>query len=1038
MTHPSTLPFFHPSRLVRVSGLLLSLAVSLCAATPDETASKILGQSSAPGGICAVVGANDASLAVAIAKQGAFVVHALCPDQASCASARKAIRAHGMYGPVSAAVLTEKTLPYADNLINILVAAGPVPQEETARVLAPLGAAFDANGKPLFQKPWPKDIDEWTHYLHGPDGNAVARDRVVGPPARYQWVSGPLWQRSHESDSSISVIVTARGRLFSIVDEAPISLVGPHPLPDKWFLKAQDAFNGVTLWKVPIRRWGWREWKPSWFNTRPGEVPLNLQKRLVAAGDRLYVTLGFRAPVSQIDARTGNILKTYPDTERANEVLYLDGTLVCSVLEGDGARIVAVDAESGRKLWASERIYGGSTVDYIKWKAMRGATKPAKLDPAPNIATDGTVVALLDGKALACIDASTGKHKWTTAFPSDAADLTAGGIKSLGNLWVGTTIVSNGVVIDASPNKLAGFDADTGKLLWEQPKKYIQHLWYEWKDVFVVDGVVYTWGADLLREPIGPKSGRKQFSLFPSTLRGYDVKSGTLKKTIALGPLFKTHHHHRCYRNKATVRYILASRRGSEFVSLEGEPHTLHNWVRGTCHMGMMPANGLQYAPPHPCQCYIEEKLTGMNALSASQAPLPVPTASRLAKGPAYQTLRSPKPVSVASAWPAFRANGMRTGSADTVIPSDATRLWRVKAGARVTPPIVAGKRVFAALPDEHCVVCLDAATGEKLWEFVAGGRIDSPPTWDAGKLLFGSADGRVYCLRATDGALKWAFRAAPAERLIGAFGQLESAWPVHGSVLVHKGVAYVSAGRSSELDGGIALVALDAATGEIMHENKLDGPHYTADTIQENYLLPEGALSDILQLDGDVLHMRTRTFDLALKEQRGKPELLPRAGFLEDSYFKRIPWTLGGQYARLIVRDAERAYYVRMFDSLEGLNPNVYFTPGKQGYLLFARALTRGESKGWQERIPIRVRAMALAKGSLWVAGLPDVVDPKDPLGSFEGRLGGKLLAVDTATGERLAEHALASSPVFNGAAAADGRLYLASEDGSITCFGK
>jgi len=87
---------------------------------------------------------------------------------------------------------------------------------------------------------------------------------------------------------------------------------------------------------------------------------------------------------------------------------------------------------------------------------------------------------------------------------------------------------------------------------------------------------------------------------------------------------------------------------------------------------------------------------------------------------------------------------------------------------------------------------------------------------------------------------------------------------------------------------------------------------------------------------------------------------------------------------------------------------------------------------------VPVRIRAMVLATGRLFVAGPPDVVDPNDPLGAFEGRKGGVLYAIDATTGERLASHALPSPPVFNGAAAADGRLYLTQEDGSITSFGK
>ena len=261
-------------------------------------ASDMVRFSESPGGICAVVGGTDAELAMALAKQGSFVVHSLVPEPGRCDEMRRAIRSRGMYGTVSAGTLDGGRLPYVESLVNILVVdsypaltkEGFSP-DEVVRVLAPLGCAYIGTSSTSaeapawieelttglrssgieelsvvktggtwvrFKKPWPGGVDEWTHYLHGPDGDPVARDRVVGPPKHYQWVSGPAWLRSHETDSSVSTLVTARGRLFYIVDEAPISLAGEHPLPDKWFLAARDAFNGVELWKVPIRRWGWR------------------------------------------------------------------------------------------------------------------------------------------------------------------------------------------------------------------------------------------------------------------------------------------------------------------------------------------------------------------------------------------------------------------------------------------------------------------------------------------------------------------------------------------------------------------------------------------------------------------------------------------------------------------------------------------------------------------------------------------------------------------------------------------------------------
>jgi len=1121
----------------------------------EEAAARLLEAAGAAGGVCAVVGATDGDLAVALGRRGPLVVHALVAEGKRLAAVRRTIAAAGLYGRVSADLLSGAgasdggsapgaaggaRLPYAENLVNLAVvegvsalAPGGSWAAEVGRVLAPLGTAavrvrgetraedlaralsaaglqgaeaIEAGGRwVVARKPWPPDIDEWTHYLHGPDNNPVARDLRVGPPARMQWTADPPWLQSHETVSSVSTLVTARGRLYAIVNEAPISLAGPHAPPDAWFLVARDAFNGMRLWKVPIRRWGWREWKPSWFSPRPNDIPLNLQKRLAAVGDRVYVTLGYRAPVSELDGRTGRRLRTFPGTERTNELLVTDRWLLVSTVEPDAeaVRIAAVDLEAGRRRWRTAETYRGTTVDYIRWKAMRGSAPPAKLDPAPNLATDGReTVALIDGPNLVALDLATGRRRWSAPFPMAPTDETAGGMKARGRLWNGTVIVTGGVVLHASPNRLGALDARTGKVLWTRPKAYIGHLWYEWKDVFVIDGVVWTWGEDLAVEPLARSTGpRKMRSRFPTRAVGYDLRTGRVAREVALGPLFKSHHHHRCYRNKATVRYILASRRGTEFVSLTGGPHTIHNWVRGTCHVGMMPACGLQYVPPHPCVCYIEEKLNGFLALApASEAggtgghPSPAASTSGAAvsgpavaplsgapvsgavaavgpaegdhfleRGPAYGRVAPAPAASPEADWPAFRHDAARTGTVAAPVPDGVKVRWRVAVGRRLSPPVAVADRVLVALVDEHQVACLDARTGAEAWRFTAGGRIDSPPTWHRGTVLFGSADGWVYCVRARDGVLVWRFRAAPGRRLVGAHEQLESAWPVHGSVLVLEdgpgaagpagadgagrpagaaaeggATAYVVAGRSSHLDGGLHLWALDAATGAVRRHRVMRGPFYPADAVEENYRLPMGALPDILVSDGQHIYMRTKAFDRRLQPVEATPLLRPTTGFLDDAYFKRTPWRIQGlsDWGRLIVHDRRSAYYVRMFDSLKGLSPDVYFTPAAEGYLLFARPMDRKKSPTWSLRMPVRVRAMAAAGDRLFAAGPPDVVDPADPWGAFQGRKGGLLYVFDAATGRKVAEHRLPSPPVFNGLAAARGRLFLAAEDGRLTCL--
>jgi len=1023
-----------------------------------------------PGGICCLVEPDNAQPAIGVFKQGSFVVHCLVREETKLQRIRKEIRAAGCYGKVSAALWRGAMLPYADNLINMVVVmregeAGPADpsEKELLRVLVPGGTLFrpDASSHGRWRaktKERPKNIDEWTHYLHGADGNPVAMDEEVGPPEHYQWVTEPMWMRSHETDSSVATVVTTDKKLFAIVDEAPISLAGQHPLPDKWMLVARDAFNGVLLWKTPIERWGWREWKDSWFCTRPGDYPFDIRKRLVAVGDKVYVTLAYKAPVSQLDAATGRILQVYEDTDRTGEILVHEDTLIVSVHKDGDIRIMAVRIQDGETLWTSESAYEGSTVDYLRFTAMHGRINAPELVPALNIATDGTVVACLDGTRVACVDFATGEALWESDFPEDERDRSAGGIRAMDRAWNGTMIVKDGVVLQSSPHKLAAFSAKEGSLLWEQPKRFIGHLWYEWKDIFVIDGWVWTWGEDLAQGEY-PSGKRVQRTMHPQTVRAYDLHTGELKRTVDLGAIFQTYHHHRCYRNKATCRYILASRRGTEFVDLWEGKHSVHNWVRSTCHVGMMPANGFQYLPPHPCACYIDEKLNGFQAL-ASALSVQWPATSdkeRLRKGPAYGGISTPAEGErdAAEAWPVFRHDAMRTGSTETELPREMVALWQASLQGLPSAPVVAGKSVYVALVDEHQVVSLDADTGKEQWTFTAGARIDSPPTLYQGSLLFGCRDGWVYCLRAEDGQEAWRFQAAPSERQISAFGQLESAWPVHGSVLIQNEKAYFAAGRTSQLDGGLFLYALDPATGHVLHRRRMAGPDYGVNdegklvvlpeeglegtdtpVYENNYRLPMGCLPDILVGDGEKIYMRSKTFSENLSPLEGKTSLQTRSGFLEDSYFKRTPWSYEQNYARLIVHDRDSVYFVRQFDSLRGLDPTVFFTPGQKGYLLFAKDV--GEEKDtWSERVPIRIRAMVLTQDALVLAGPPDVVDPLDPLGSFEGRKGGLLWWVDVDVGKKRQEAMLVSPPVFNGMAAARGRLYVATEDGALACWG-
>jgi hypothetical protein len=90
-----------------------------------------------------------------------------------------------------------------------------------------------------------------------------------------------------------------------------------------------------------------------------------------------------------------------------------------------------------------------------------------------------------------------------------------------------------------------------------------------------------------------------------------------------------------------------------------------------------------------------------------------------------------------------------------------------------------------------------------------------------------------------------------------------------------------------------------------------------------------------------------------------------------------------------------------------------------------------------WTAKLPFQARAMVMAGKTLFVAGWPDVIDPRDPFSAIEGRKGGLLWVFDAADGKKLAEHKLDSPPVFDGLIAAGGALYVSCENGSLVCLG-
>ena len=423
-------------------------------------------------------------------------------------------------------------------------------------------------------------------------------------------------------------------------------------------------------------------------------------------------------------------------------------------------------------------------------------------------------------------------------------------------------------------------------------------------------------------------------------------------------------------------------------------------------------------------------------------------------------------------------------------MPAQLADVWQTEVGGRLSAPVVVGGTVLVSQVDAGQVVALEAASGKPRWIFVAGGRVDSPPTVWKGMALFGAADGYVYALRLTDGALAWRFRAAPQELCTVALDRVESVWPVHGSVLLVDGIAYVTAGRDSHLDGGIVMYAMDPMTGSVLKQSLVRSEHSRGiegakggqgvqkigqnATDNKTFAAPDksdafsmaGTRSDVLVSDGRDIYLHHLRFDrnCERRQQMGR-HLFSTTSLLDDDEYHRSHWVLGtGDFSRLPV---SYPWIARPGKSKRGIQLAVPFglmlsfdshtvwgISRERGYTLFAEVnhpfaadephqpdfRTPGTSDAveqWSVRLAMRPRAMLQSGGALVVGGTPELTTGGDS-SAYEGWGPGLLWTLSTGNGGILAQRKLSSPPVWDGMAVAEDSLFLATTDGSVLRLGR
>ena len=995
------------TQLMAILAVIFGMACIQAAEDATSSAAQILKTPGVRKGLCILIDFDDGQLAEALFSEGVRAVHGIGSDQKQIDRAREYIQAKGVYGEISFSFSEMEKLPYADNLANIIVADdfGKLKSKgmtiaEVMRVLAPYGKLFirdytgpmarTAKGSSgswtVFTKKLPEGMDEWTHLEHDAQRTSVSKDRAVGPPAGLRWVSQdvifPSWNGGYGTNPF--GFVSGGGRNYYWYGLNDHTRKKDEPV--KSLLVCRDAFNGLILWKREIAR------HPHAHS-------------LIAADGQLFVHEGGDGGLKALDPATGQEIRAFAHAKNVSymkgEMLFANGILVQAA---NGVR--AMSAATGALLWE----------------------KPNKLNWIDMLLIGKDMVYYLERESideptfLVCCDLETGKEHWREIQGMKFLKFRNSGALSLISLYGDMIIMGSGsreafMYGPPGPNTFGAtyaVSAKDGGLLWSYEYDVVDHKGRP-TDVFPIGDTIWV------------KCRDKGKGFFYAAL---DAATGRQKQKIEAV-------YGRCYGDHASTKYILTG--GMDFLDTNTGKITYFGAARGTCDTGFMVANSLTYAFPTRCHCF--NMVRGFLGLHSGQRniPRPTPDGVRVERGPAYGKVAD-QPAKDGE-WPTLRQSGSRSSRTTGKLGRDLELLWNAQPGSRLSSPVIAGDMVFVSDIDNHRIIAMGSKTGTTAWTFTADGRIDSPPTIARGMAVFGSADGRVYCLRAADGVLVWRLQAAPLDERIAVNGQIESTWPVHGSVLVLGDSVYFAAGRNNQTDGGLHCYGADLTTGRLQWCTNVTSQ--VGESNNDVLIAGKHAKTgEHVITIGHRVHLETETG--ALTGSRPISIFAPWSMLEDASVF--CPYGDGGHdlirrmwsYGQLLADwSPEGVGFLKAKGYLLAIEgENIFGTREKyekgrvvlEGKYIPSIIFCQKDKTGtWAIELDTKLKKRSLVvTGDYLLFGF----------GSADGKQGG-VWHLSKDTGEKLGETDLPDVPRWDGMAVAGGRLYVVTDEGQVICLG-
>jgi len=997
-----------------------------------------------PGGLVVQLG-GDAKLGGRLAVSGRYIIHYVDANPDAVAQARRELKAVNIYGLVSAETLADPLhLPYTENLVNAVTIQVPVKitLSEVFRVLVPQGALVVTAKTGLkmvdlksagfvditktkddnlhARKPWPENMDTWSHPRHGASGNAVSRDTAVGPPERVRWVAAAM--------AEVEGLVSDGGRNFY------------------GGVLARDSFNGLRLWHRDLMK---GELNDSQFNL-PKLSPA--RARPVASGKYLFAIV--RGKLAAMEAASGKVVNTYPDLGEPDEVIYHRDIVIVA----DEKHVTAFSTQTAKQLWRQPAndprnlAAANNTVCYIRGRLSRGEQAEAMavdlttgktkwqashfpwLKRVYRTVMHGEHVAYEEsslsdhdaGNALHLLSSENGQLAWEKNFaPGMNHKRQARAMFSDGDLWIlhgGKENTTTKESTTRSPIQVSALDPKTGKVLRTHPAGLAHCFPPVATPRYVFAGVL---------DMTDMKTG--------NTIANRITKANCSRENgwvPANGLIYTTPKHCTCWPMlRGYVAMAPASTKANSPLKIPIDQVDFP-LVKG--------AEATEIAVENPAQTdwstYRGDRWRSGSTVAAGPTKLDIQWSVKL------QTTPLP----------------------DGPIVFD----WRENPFVKgpVSAPTVANGRLFVTRPDAHEVIALDATTGKQLWNFTARSRVDLPPTIYRGLALFGCHGGFVYAVKADTGQLVWELRAAPLDERIVAYGQVESPWPVPGAVLVRNETAYFVAGRQQLADGGVLIFAVNPLTGQKEWVHRLDEIPQKADSsgknpfkgFYENSGLEFDPVDILHEENGGVAMSRwifSDTGDLRSVDKWNAFAKLNTGG--GAVWVPRGSWTYGARHQDrfrgeaprrplVVFRDGEvygqingtTEIFRRDFDADSVAKFNGKWITGwaasqqaRKGGKPF-RTVRVAEGAKWSvnafkgnasKEVPFKpgtqlyndIHAMVLAANRLYAVH-------KD----------GRLKVFDTSNGNVVAQRQV-PAPMWDGLAIARGKLYFSTKDGEVLCLG-